>query len=660
MLNKIYLNVPIGIKYISDWKEIINLLPKGHYILNKIVTGCGFTEYCLNNSIPTILCSPRKALLGNKHRQHKTKGMPTYLYRNKYDTETNVDSSIDERLSVVNKIEDKNDILQYNRDLQNYIYQCTTSINVIPKILVTYDSLKHVLESINEIDPNLINQFQIVVDEFQSIFSDASFKASTELDFVDFLQSVPNVCYLSATPVLDKYLEQLDEFKNLPYYELAWDKSMITKPVINRRKVRSIPEACYNIIQEYKNGIYPRKYYNDQIIESKEVVFFINSVTDICKIIKKANLSESEVNVICAEDPKNLKKLKKVGISSFGTVPLEGDPHKMFTFCTRTVYLGTDFYSPTASTVICSDSNVDCMSLDISLDLPQIMGRQRLDENIFKHEAILFYKSTKKDVTEEEFNKILQSKINSTLTILKSYESMDSQGKIEHAQIYRDTILMNKYKKNFVGVSSRTGDATFNKLVLLSERRAWEIQQLNYKDEVTVLKSLQECGFCEEVYTEENLVLVQEFLQEFNLDKNFVRRMRLYCVFLDQYPTLFKILLKISDIPSTFHMYYELLGHSGIKSNSYEELPLRNEVEIKLQNPSVKEAILFNFQPGNKYSNKYIKEKLKEIYNQFEFKKTAKASDLEEYFITKRSQSIEKDLNGNKKKIEGLEIIQLK
>ena len=152
---------------------------------------------------------------------------------------------------------------------------------------------------------------------------------------------------------------------------------------------------------------------------------------------------------------------------------------------------------------------------------------------------------------------------------------------------------------------------------------------------------------------------IRVFLDEFNINRNFVRRMKLYCMFLDKnnYLELFK---KISDIPSTFHMYYELLGHSGIKSNSYEELPLRNEVEIKLQNPSVKEAILFNFQPGNKYSNKYIKEKLKEIYNQFGFKKTAKASDLEEYFITKRSQSIEKDENGNKKKIEGLEIIQLK
>ena len=653
ILNRIYLNVPIGIKYISDWQDFY--LPQGHIIVNKIVTGCGFTEYCLNNNIPTILCSPRKALLGNKHRQHKTKGMPTYLYRNKYDQEENVDCSSNERLSIVNKIEDKNDILQYNRDLQNYIYQCTTSINVIPKILVTYDSLKHVLESINEIDPNLINNFQVVVDEFQSIFSDASFKASTELSFVDYLQGIPNVCYLSATPILDKYLEQLDEFKNLPYYELVWDSSMITKPVINRKKVKSIPEACCNIIQEYKNGIYPRKYYNDQIIESKEVVFFINSVTDICKIIKKADLKNYEVNIICAEDPKNLKKLKKVGINNFGTVPLEGDPHKMFTFCTRTVYLGTDFYSPTASTVICSDSNIDCMSLDISLDLPQIMGRQRLDENIFKHEAILFYKSTKTVLSEEDFERFIQQKINETDTLLSEYNNMSAGGKVAYSKTLRENIIAYKYKNNFVGVSEKTGLAVYNKLVELSHRRAWEIQQLNYKDEVTVLKSLQEEGFNSKLYTEENLILIQEFLNEFNQDKNFERCMRLYCTFLDQYPFLFQIIIKISDIPTTFHMYYELLGHSGIKSYAYKEYALRNEVEIKLQNPSVKEAILFNFQPGNKYSNKYVKEKLKEIYNQFNFNKSPKASDLEEYFLLKKVQFKEGD-----KRVDGFLIENIK
>ena len=659
MLNRNYLNVPVGIKFISDWKELE--LPKGHYILNKIVTGCGFTEYFLNNNIPTILCSPRKALLGNKHRQHKIDGRPTYLYKNKFDTETNMDIGSAEKMSIENVIEDPNQILEYNRDLQGYIETNYNIFNdVIPKILVTYDSLWHVLEVINNISPTLLEQFQVVVDEFQSIFSDASFKATTELGFLTYLQNVPNVCYLSATPVLDRYLSELDEFKNLPYYELVWDSSMITKPVINRKKIVSIPEACYNIIQEYKNGIYPRKYYNNQIIESKEVVFYINSVTDICKIIKKANLKENEVNVICAHDSKNLKKLKKVGIKDYGIVPLKGQPHKQFTFCTRTVYIGTDFYSTNASTVICSDCNLSSMSLDISLDIPQIIGRQRLDENIFKHDVTFFYKTSKLDLSKDKFDELVNKKIKETNTNINLFNSnIEKDQKDLVVSMTRDQVIFNRYKKNYsCVVDTPTGPKIiFNKLVLLSEQRAWELQQLNYKDEVTVLKSLQEEGFDCQLYTEENLVLIQEFLQEFNQDRNFKRCMRLYCSFLDQYPTLFSILLKISEIPNTFHMYYELLGHDGIRAYSYEELPLRNEVEIKLKVPEIRTAILFSFQPGNKYSRGYIKEKLQEIYDQLGFKKKAKAADLEEYFELRRVKIKNSILN---KYDEGFEIIQLK
>lgn len=156
---------------------------------------------------------------------------------------------------------------------------------------------------------------------------------------------------------------------------------------------------------------------------------------------------------------------------------------------------------------------------------------------------------------------------------------------------------------------------------------------------------------------ENNLDLFSEirtFLNDFNINRNFKRRMKSYCIFLDKNNYL-DLLKKISDIPTTFHMYYELLGHEGIKSYSYEELPLRNEVEIKFKVPEIKTAILFNFQPGNKYTNKYIKEKLQEIYNQFDFKKTAKASDLTEYFDLRRIQYRE-----NGKKIDGLEIISLK
>ena len=64
---------------------------------------------------------------------------------------------------------------------------------------------------------------------------------------------------------------------------------------------------------------------------------------------------------------------------------------------------------------------------------------------------------------------------------------------------------------------------------------------------------------------------------------------------------------------------------------------------------------MHTFLIGNKYSNKYVKEKLKEIYNQFNFNKSPKASDLEEYFILKKVQFREKN-----KRVDGFLIENIK
>ena len=111
----------------------------------------------------------------------------------------------------------------------------------------------------------------------------------------------------------------------------------------------------------------------------------------IKSIITRNKLTQDQVNVICAKTKANKDILKKIGIS-LGKAPLKGEPHKMFTFCTRTTYVGADFYSTCASSVIVSDCKIDSLSTDIRMDFPQIMGRQRLAENKFKDECIFIYK----------------------------------------------------------------------------------------------------------------------------------------------------------------------------------------------------------------------------------------------------------------------------
>ena len=652
MKQEFILEVPDYVMHISDWKELE--LPKGHYIMDKVVTGCGFTEYFLNNEIPVILCSPRKVLLSNKHQQHPT---TTYLFKNEIDKDFMVDLNLNEKYSeeVIKVNNEKEYILGLRRNLANYISTTQTP----PKILVTYDSLRHILETIYEIDPNLINSFQVVVDEFQSIFMDSRFKASTELEFVTNLQNVPNVCYLSATPMMKEYLEQLDEFKDLPYYQLKWPDNMVTDATIYEKNVRSIIQPCLDIIKNYKNGNYPKKEYNGQIIESKEVVFYVNSVKDICSIIKKSGLKEDEVNVICAHDSKNLKKLKLAGIKNYGIVPLKGDPHKMFTFCTRTVYLGADFYSPSAYTVICSDCNIESMSLDISLDLPQIMGRQRLEENIFRDEAIIFYKTTGKTSSKEDRDEYEKRKLNETNTCLSLFMKIKSPEERKSYIKDKNTLIrVDKYTENYISISKDKNGETIlvlNKLVLLSERRAWEIKNGIYKNKASVIKGISE-NFNISEYNGDK-ILIEQFISEFEIDKNFERRMKLYCDFLNIYPNYSEILKTNSKIPRDYSLYYSIIGPEKIKSVSYIESNIRNIIDQVLKKDELSGVILHTFFIGNKYTKKYIKEKLQEIYNQLNIKKVAKITILDEYFEVKRAR-ISTNIAG--KYDEGLEIIQLK
>ena len=660
--NKNYINVPINIKYISDWFDIKNYINfSGHIILNKIVTGCGFTEYFLRNNDPIILCSPRKVLLENKYEQHLS---DVYLVKNELERWAFVDEDISNMSKYPHKAtsdqkkENTNYLCNMKEDIKKYIQLCLIN-QVAPKILVTYDSLKHVLEAVYEIGSgNFLNQFQVVVDEFQSIFTDASFKASTELNFVGYLQSVPNVCYLSATPLLDNYLSLLDEFKNLPYYELVWDSSKIICPKIDRKKVRSLLTACCDIINDYLSGKFKTKFINGYLQESREVVFFINSVADIKNIINKINktgvkLTPDNVNIICSDTKKNRKSLQQINFT-IGSVPLENQPHKMFTFCTRTVYLGADFYSTCARTVICSDSNVDCLALDISLDLPQIIGRQRLESNVFRYDINFFYKTTEKFVTKEEFQKIVEEKCNKTKNLISAFETAADDSVRENLlNIYREHALVKKYSEDFLGVSEYEKIPKFNSIVMVSNIRAWEIQQLNYKDEVAVYNTLYNEGLIFD--SPQNIeAVLEDFKNNFFQDNNFVRRMKLYCEFSEKFGNS-ELKNPALKIPDDFHLYYDFIGSEKIRSCGYMENRLSDIIDDAKKNDPLLISIYNNFFEGDKYYGSIVKEKLQEIYLNLGLKKAPKAIDIIEYFEVKDIMFRDKATG---KRIKGYELIK--
>ena len=666
--------VPAGIRYISDWaKQGGYSLEKYNYphIVNKQITGCGFTEYCLTSDFNVVLCSPRKILLENKESQHKS----DVLYVNNilgmndsssesYDTDLakeNVKTAKQQlenagySESAVEGTELRADAMR--KSIFDYIDQMKEQGKPY-KILVTYDSFRHVKDALRKM--KLLQDFFVVVDEFQSIFVDSKFKSTTEIEFSSSLEDIQKLCYVSATPMMDRYLDRLNSFQNLPYYEFDWsseDSDRVIMPRLTVKATKSVVSEAGRIILEYKQGNWKTLPVIDQEgkvteIESREAVLYFNSVRHICSLIKKFGLTQEECNVLCARNPSNESLVRKAfGVSKknfvgVGTVPRRGEKHKMFTFCTRTVYLGADFYSTNARTFIFSDANIKTLAVDISLDLPQILGRQRLDENPWKNSAELYFKPTlpKGVKTQEEFDNYLNEKITRTKETLNAIASLKTETDRKSViRLATTSAKLLNYADDYVAVNQHKGSepvAVFNELVMLAEQRAFEIQQIDYKDRFkvfsTIFDSAENTGNAYDVTTDR----LTEAMAKFDAQTNFVDKMRVLCTD-DFYDKKLRDRL-LRCVPDEFVKYVRVLGEDSIRKVGFKRSLIDEEYKQVLSNQSaeclVSEQIYNSFSIGKDYTPGFIKAELKSIFDSCNYKESIRATTLSKYFEIKESK----------------------
>ena len=641
----IIIPVPANIRFMSQWKEFS--IPDIPHIMNKQIPGCGFTEYCITNSEDVILCSPRKILLQNKFEQHKD---DVYLVVNERDK----DVATDKDLTIISKnygpsiksnkkieLEDEESFFKrLTFEISTYIKDCRYH-NKPAKILVTYDSFR-IVKDIVEYNDN-ISKFRIVIDEFQSIFTDSKFKSSTELTFMEKLQDLQKVCYVSATPMMKEYLNMLDEFKDLPYYELDWgslEPGRISRPYLIIRGLVSVFSSAKPIIEKYLAGEFEYRYTKTadgsfKKVESKEVVFYVNSVKNITSIIKRAKLSPEQVNILVANTEENAKRIKRLGRKfSIGRVPLRNEPRKMFTFCTRTVYLGADFYSDNAQTIVISDANIDTLAVDITLDLPQIMGRQRLSENPWKNEAILYFKTITRGNQENEsvFLEKIKEKDENTKGLLSVFGKGDNKEQSILSDAYQRLARSDNYRKDYVAVNIKnTGERipVINKLVRISELRAFEIQQKDYANRFTVFSELGKVGCVKDKKDYEEFFTVYDSLKT-RRDK-----LKYLCEYNLVYGNDLDDLLNLIT-EKRFKEYIKVLGLDQCKAMSYTPSYLDKKLNVlSFDLTSLKNEVYSKFEVGKSYTKVHIKEELSSIYKRADYRATAKASDIQQFFEAK-------------------------
>ena len=670
--------VPREVRYISQFKDF--KLQEFPHIIDKQIPGCGFTEWCIMNDLDLILVCPRKILLENKENQHpgevfyakselleelgidKNLQKPTKLRKS-----TGIQLLSDKEKQILEQAEKeaiekaKKEREFLKREIESYWF-IKQGQNKKAKILVTYDSFRKIKEILEEL--GIFNEFYVVVDEFQSIFVDSRFKADTELEFMNILQGIQRLCYVSATPMIETYLDKLDAFKNLPYYKLDWiseNPGRVRKPGLTIRSLSSVNQIAESVINSYLSGEYEESIRinedgSKEIVKSTEAVFYVNSVNNIIGIINKCNLKPGQVNILCANNTDNQLRIKtRLGKNfSIGEIPLKGQPHKMFTFCTRTVYLGADFYSDNARSFIISDANKETLSVDRTLDLPQILGRQRLNENPWKNKATIFVKTSRDSYSQEEFNDYIDKKMRETRDLLNAYSSAPSEAKIALAKKYLKDIESSNYRDDYVAVNKHGGNKLcpdLNHLVLIAEQRAFEIQQLDYADRFTVFNRLEEILGLEQ---NDTIKEVNIFLDKFEDLPDYYRRMQFLCQSEITPGALPSILDSINE---TYKRAYLILGPERCRACGYNQVRIEKEINILgLNQANLQQKILEKFKPGERLMKTEIKERLRQIYQEVDYKKTAKATDLEEWFEVKEVNIT--DTNGKRGK--GFEILSAK
>ena len=597
------------------------ILDNSRMIVNKVVTGCGFTTYCLINNENTIIVSPRIWLIREKNRKFRS-----FYFNREFDSKGKELFSLSDLLS----------------SLQDYINDCKNT-NQPVKILVTYDSFSILVDQIeSQLGVDVLNDYRIVIDESQSIIKDVILKEyrnkSILSNFLKRLFHYEKLLFISATPLVD-YLSEIPEFKLYPvkYLELEW--SNIRKVEQRLFDCKSPLDAFDDIYRTYTNQTDPNGrhvfdivYQGDNHAEySYEAVIFLNSVSDICGIVNKYVVKQGlididDITIVCARTRENEKKLRKIHsqLTIASRLPNEGEHHTTWTFVTRTAFEGVDFYNPSASTYVIADYNIKSLQLDIASDIPQIIGRQRLKSNIFRNIINIYCKNKKYIPSEEEFIKHQKDKIEETRAQISIYNNRDTEEGKKNQLKLLSYIAEDHPEELYLETTS--GVPRISTLLLVSEKYIHDIMKnqvgmyvipgkpssSSYSPAVIELAEKMKELDGKDV-TRHRIKLVYSWFTSSGIDSREILRM-LY-----------------NEGYWNIAYYFNRLSLDRIRANNYQPWEIEKEIKFSDSKGNISDFVAAVFKKGECYKKSDVKWMLQEIYDKLGILKTAKATELPTY-----------------------------
>lgn len=481
-------------------------------------------------------------------------------------------------------------------EIKTYIRGCEKA-GVPFKIMVTYDSVAKV--------EHLLTNSHLIIDESDCLLKYAKMKAFSKKGCVDVINYLLNVAeqykdtvsFISATPVPIEYFGK-DWMLEMDYVVMNWRKVTNVRPILLER-----PYVKSALIEEVINPILE----NGQVtIANKtfsKVIIFFNSVKGIKDVIKCVNLDPEECGIICSNSVRNdyiLSDGSKLDrIEDFGKLP-------KFTFVTSTGFNGCDIYDAEAMNVVISDVKKDWQLLDISTDLTQAISRQRIKTNPNYDRYIFIYNyipnTSDLGLKIKELEERLQDNCN-TLT----------KQKLEEPTSYQYTLTSFLAGKEFKTYTNIVNDEyVVNHTAINADK--YFIEETINKYQIGDFMMATDIVVKKPVYKKElsYTTMYEKYSEYLNGDYEFTDKE------------------KESESYMLLDKYYATYGKIE-KNSSYAKERLESEGSFK----SVGLAVIKYFNKGNRYTNKEVKAKLQQAYDEIGLKRKAKATDVLELFPNK-------------------------
>lgn len=596
MDGKTVIVAPQGAVYLG---EFMTSLPSG--ILNKKQTGCGATSVVIENGENVIICCPTRQLIVSKVSQYPNARCPFKLI----GVQKGVTAD----------------------DIRDYIRECQGRQPV--KIMTTYDSYPRVAALLGD----EIAQYKIVVDEYQEILDACTYRDKAIRNLLYELKDRANVTYLSATPI--QYGFKPDELQNCPEFEVEWSDDVRVIPY--RMQTNKPFVAASNIILRHKAG-YPIELQGEKV---SEYFFFVNSVNAIKAIIARSRFRPDEVKIICADTPSNRLKLGDYQINNVS------DPNKPFTFCTKTVFYGADFYSKSGLIIIVSDGWAKSSMLDISTDVQQIAGRIRDRDNIFRHTILHIYNTGIMCQSRTEFEEELAWRIEEAQKTIRAYRELPPD--------LRDVIIAKikaDEKEALAYYNRETAQVEFDTLKMAHLRYKFESVDSVYSNGISIREAYRRAGYDLDAAD----LMIREFRGGVAMSggDRFLQHYWLYSAERKKSPHVKTELAE--DIEFRYDIIplaYDYLGDDFMFAQSPMESEARVLVHYRMPATQIilKQKLKELFVIGNRYSLNEVKKLLARCFDELRIGLVAKTTMLTEYIETKRVK-----IRQDQKRVDGLEI----